>query len=75
VVALSDQQEKTFNQQTNDSLTTRHLERSGEALNKSLTTAHIQQRVENVNSVQSQNNSNSSTSGTEAGQQQGTGKQ
>jgi hypothetical protein len=71
---MSDKDGKSVRINTQDSLTTRHIEQSSDALLRALTTQHIQQKLENVNPVQSQGSTdNTSSGGGASGTQQGTG--
>jgi hypothetical protein len=70
---MSRKEEESLRQRANDSLTTRHVEQSGEVLLRTLTTAHIQQKLENVIPAQSQGKPDNTTSGTGSAQQQATG--
>jgi hypothetical protein len=62
---------------TEDSLTTRHIEQSGETLLRTFTTEHIKQKLENVAPPQNQGTpggqSGQTSSGGGPGQQQGAG--
>lgn len=67
---MSGKEKEPVRQQMNDSLTTRHLERSSETL-KTLTTAHIQQKLGNTTPIQNEGNAGATGSGNGGTKQQG----
>jgi len=68
---MSEDVEKPISRQVNDSLTTRHIERSNELL-RSLTTAHLQNKIGKPVPPSSEGNS-SGGAGNSGGQPQGSG--
>ena len=62
--------EKPMQRKVTDSLTTRHIEQSGERLLKTLTTAHIQQKLESVIPTQREGSSTDTRSDSRQGQRQ-----
>src|ERR1700722_2118775 len=72
---MSDKDGKSVRKNTQDSLTTRHIEQSSDALLRTLTTEHIQQKLETVNPAQNQGkpDNTSSGSGGSSAPQQGSG--
>jgi hypothetical protein len=72
---MSSEDEKPPRGKANDSLTTRHIEQSGETLLRTLTTTHIQQKLETVTPAQNQNNpANTTSNAPDRGQRQGSPK-